>query len=54
MRLKIKVGEEKLEQVEQFNYLRSTLKENGHNSKVIRKQIALAKEVFINRKEFLR
>ena len=39
---------------EQFNYLGSTLEENGHSSKDIRKRIPLAKEVFMNRKELLR
>ena len=54
VRLKIKVGGEKLEQVEQFNYLDSTLEENGYSGKVIRKRITLAKEAFMSRKELLR
>ena len=54
VRLKVKVGGEKLEQVEQFNYLGSTLEENGYSNKDIRKRIALAKEAFMNRKELMR
>ena len=54
LKLNIRVDGQNLEQVEQFNYLGSTLEENGHSSKDIRKRIALAKEAFMNRKELMR
>ena len=49
----ITIGDQRVEQVKNFKYLGSNISEDGYNLVDVKMRIALAKEAFNKRKEFL-
>ena len=49
----ITIGGQRVEQVKNFKYLGANISEDGHNLVDVKMRIALAKEAFNKRKEFL-
>ena len=52
-RVNIRIGEEKLEQVQSFTYLGSMITEDGKCTSEIKRRIAIGKKAFIDRKEIM-